>query len=70
MVEDGFVNGIDAYGEFDLRKLMNCVLKKIKLYGCTMENSSKFKKFDAIVLQEKNVLPSMPSFSKSYIHGA
>ena len=58
----------DAYGEFDLRKLMNCILKKIGLYGCIMKASSKFEKFDAIVLQAKNVHPSMPSFPKSYIN--
>ena len=32
---------------------MNCELKKIGLYGCTMEASSKFKKCDAMALQAK-----------------
>ena len=53
MIKDGFENDIDSYGKFDLGKHMHCVLGKIECYGCTMENSSKFKKFDAITLQEK-----------------
>ena len=36
-----------------LESLSNCALKKIELYGCTMDNSSKFKKFGAIALQAK-----------------
>ena len=32
---------------------MNCIWRMIELYGCTMKNSSKFKKFDVIAFQAR-----------------
>ena len=41
---------------------MNYQLKKIKLYGSTMEASSKFEKFESIALQAKMfILPCLHS---------